>query len=144
LEEWLAWPPSGFVLLWLALFAMIPAEALSLAIAGTTPGKALLGLSIVRRDGTRPNFAQTFARSVQVFWRGLAVGLPVIAFFTILVAGVAHMNKGRTTWDDRLGLEARAAPLTGGRWQLALVVLIVAWVAFGSGFWQELLVQTRR
>lgn len=139
LPEFLLSVPTP-VALWLLAFAvMVPLDALMVAVAGTTPGKALLGLRITASDGGRPNPAASLQRALGVYLRGLGLGIPFLAFFTLPIAGARRMNHGRTRWDEGAKLAVVATPLSGGRWQLALVVVIAAWVALSSGLWEQLL-----
>jgi len=131
--------PAPVVQWMLAFVALVPLEALMLAVAGTTPGKALLGLRVLRIDGGRPGPATAFARALDVYVRGLALGIPVIAFFAMLIAGARRLNHGRTHWDQRAQLVVATTPLSAGRWQLALVAFVAAWVALGAGLWEQLL-----
>lgn len=131
--------PTPLALWLLAFLVMVPLEALMLAVAGTTPGKALLGLRVVAGDGGRANPLATFRRALDVYLRGLGLGIPVLAFFTMLVAGARRLNHGRTHWDQAAGTAVVAAALSGGRWQLALMVFIAAWVALSAGLWEQLL-----
>jgi hypothetical protein len=139
LPHFLLGAPTPVALWLLAFAAMVPLDALMLAIAGTTPGKALLGLRVTASDGARPSPAAAVQRALGVYVRGLGLGIPFLAFFTLPVAGARRMNHGRTRWDEGAKLMVVAAPLSGGRWQLALVAFIAAWVAVSSGLWEQLL-----
>jgi uncharacterized RDD family membrane protein YckC len=131
--------PAPLALWLIAFLVMVPLEALMLAVAGTTPGKALLGLRVVAGDGGRASPLASVRRALDVYLRGLGLGIPVLAFFTMLVAGARRLNHGRTHWDQAAGTAVVAAPLSGGRWQLALMVFIAAWVALSAGLWEQLL-----
>lgn len=131
--------PAPVVQWMLAFAALVPLEALMIALTGTTPGKALLGLRIVRADGTRPGPLTALGRAIDVYLRGIALGIPVIAFFAMLIAGARRLNHGRASWDQRAQLVVAAAPLSAGRWQLALMAFIAAWVALSTGLWEQLL-----
>lgn len=131
--------PEVPLLMLLAVVSMVPLEALALTMAGTTPGKALLGVRVVASGGARPSFAQAFRRARNVAWRGMGLGIPMIALFTAIFAFARLVNKGHTHWDHANQLETRSlGPFSGGRWQLALAVLIGAFVLLTSSFWPEL------
>lgn len=130
-------PPSVLLLLFLAVVALIPLEALALAIAGTTPGKALLGLRVTRA-GAKPSFGAAFGRAVGVAWRGMGLGIPLFAVLTAVVGFVRLMNKGVSSWDEKSGLRAEGANVAGGRWQAALVALVGAFALLNSDFWPDL------
>lgn len=124
--------PPFPALLFLAPLALLPLETIALTIAGTTPGKALLGLEVRRRDGSRAGPFKLFARSAGAFARGMALGLLPVALFTTLVAGATYVNKGVTSWDERSGTQVRAEPLSAGRLQAAAIALVVAWFVLTS------------
>jgi uncharacterized RDD family membrane protein YckC len=131
--------PEVPLLMLLAVVSMVPLEALALTMAGTTPGKALLGVRVVASGGARPSFAQAFRRARNVAWRGMGLGIPMIALFTAIFAFARLVNKGHTHWDHANQLETRSlGPFSGKRWQLALAVLIGAFVLLTSSFWPEL------
>ena len=136
----LGWPllPEPFVLLWIAVFAWIPVEALALAVFGTTPGKALMGLEVARDDATKPGFGPALTRGFRLLYRGLGLGIPVIGMITMIVAFARFTSQGRTSWDRELGLDVRAAPIEAWRWQAALFAGFIAFLVLSSGFWGEL------
>ncbi len=57
---------SRFLLGLGVLVLMLAAETLSLALTGTTPGKALLGLRVLREDGSRLSFEEAGRRTAYV------------------------------------------------------------------------------
>ncbi|HET9485576.1 MAG TPA: RDD family protein [Xanthomonadales bacterium] len=130
--------PEPWVLLFAAILAWIPIEALALAIFGTTPGKALLGLRVAQQDGKRASLGRAIKRGFQVLFRGLGLGIPVIGIITMIVAFARYTGQGRSSWDSDLGLEVRAEPIEAWRWQAALFAGFVAFLVLSSGFWGEL------
>lgn len=126
--------PEPVVLLWLGLFLWVPIEAALLAAAGTTPGKALLGLRLAGPFG-KPGFGVAWSRAVTIVWRGMGLGIPPLTLLGILVAGVQTLNQGAAPWDRALGLTVRAAPIDGRRWQIAIAGIIFALVLLGNGLW---------
>ena len=63
--------PAPLALWLIAFLVMVPLEALMLAVAGTTPGKALLGLRVVAGDGGRASPLASVRRALDVYLRGL-------------------------------------------------------------------------
>lgn len=130
--------PVEALLAWLAVFALVPVETLMLATVGTTPGKALLGLRVVRLDGRKPGLAAAFARTTDLLWRGLGLGLPMITLITSVVGFSTLVNQGRATWDIRNGLRVEATPIEGARWQTAVAIVIAALILLTSGVLPDL------
>lgn len=74
---------NGMVLLGsavLALLVMFCLEPLLLCSLGTTPGKALLGLSVTGKNGKRLSYGKGIARMDSVFSQGLGWAIPIWAF----------------------------------------------------------------
>lgn len=135
---WQAWDEPG-LLIWFALLTLIPLEALALAIAGRTPGKALLGISVRSRDGRGLGLPAAITRSWQVAVKGMLLGIPP---FTLLAQGwgfVRVVNDNQTAWDQAAGSEVVHAPLSGTGWLRALGVTVAAWVMLMSGESADLL-----
>jgi uncharacterized RDD family membrane protein YckC len=131
--------PPLLALLLLAPLALLPLEVLALTLAGTTPGKALLGLSVRRADGSRAGPFALAGRTGGAFARGLAFGLLPITLFTVIAAGATLLNRGATSWDQRSGTRVAAGPLAPGRIQAAAIALVALWFALTSGWAQQLL-----
>jgi hypothetical protein len=84
----------------LSLFLWCFVEALCLSIWGTTPGKSLLGVRINMADGSRPVYRSALSRAVNVWIRGLGLGLPLVGLVTMIVAYEKLTTNGITTWDQ--------------------------------------------
>lgn len=126
------------VLLVIAVLALVPVEALALSFAGTTPGKALMGLDVVDPDGTRPGLPRALGRAARVALRGMALGIPFFAVIAMIVGLAKFTSQGRSTWDREVGTEVRARAIEAWRWQAALFALFVAFLVLSSGWWGEL------
>lgn len=74
-------------------------EAFCMANFGNTPGKKLLKVSLTHNSGKPINFSNALTRAAQVYWRGLALGLPIVYIITGCVAYSKLMQNGVTTWD---------------------------------------------
>jgi hypothetical protein len=136
---WREWPQLGepeiALLLWLSVLAIVPLAAIALAAAGRTPGKALLGLETRTPAGATPSFGAALAREVDVAWRGMGLGIPLLGFVTLAVAGATLTNHGETTWDKRARLTTRGDG--DARWQPALVAVIVAIYLLTTDIWLD-------
>lgn len=83
----------------LAVSVGVP-EAILLSYFGSTPGKWLLGIIIRDSKGQKIIFTEALARTLLVWWRGLAIGIPVISLITLVYAYKRFIEKkGMTSWD---------------------------------------------
>jgi hypothetical protein len=69
------------------------------ALAGNTPGKALLGLRLVTTDGRAPGFAETLRRNLKLWRDGLALGLPGLSLAAMACQGLRLRGGGQTSYD---------------------------------------------
>jgi uncharacterized RDD family membrane protein YckC len=130
--------PEPMALLWLGLFLWVPIEGALLGAAGTTPGKALLGLRVVSPTGGKPSLAAAWSRAVTVLWRGMGLGIPPLTVLGIVVGGVQTIQQGSAPWDRKLGLEVQAEPFDNRRWQIAIAGLVIALILLANGVWTSI------
>ncbi|MEY4483901.1 MAG: hypothetical protein RL693_1353 [Verrucomicrobiota bacterium] len=107
----------------------VPLEAWLLSWRGTTPGRALMRIQVVRDDGGLPTFEQALWRSFQVFVKGVALLLPVANLFAMAWWRVRLMQKGATPWDE----SSRTVVVQGAleKWRYVVLAVVVAIMAFG-------------
>ena len=67
---------------------------------GTTPGKALLGLSVETEDGTHLSYGEGWCRVWSVLWRGCGLHIPVYALVRQYQCLNAALAGGRMPWDE--------------------------------------------
>lgn len=115
---------SGWTLVFSALFVWIFVEAVMLSSWGTTPGKALLKVSVTRNGQDPPGFGTSLARSFRVWFFGLGIGFPVVTAITMLVAYNKLKKRGRTTWDRKLGLIVTHKEIGPLRWAVLVAILV--------------------
>ena len=86
----------------LTLYSIVPIilfEAIFISNWCTTPGKALLGIHLLR-NGMRPGFRAAFYRTFMVWFKGLGFGIiPVVSILALLLSYHALVNKARMSWD---------------------------------------------
>lgn len=116
----------------IALALMVPLEAMALSAFGTTPGKSLLRIRVANKDGSRLDFGTAFNRSVQVWMRGMAFGIPIIMLGTMAYAHSRLTNKGQTSWDENLGLTVTHAKVTTLGWIVLAVFFMMVLLAVAS------------
>ena len=67
---------------------------------GTTPGKALLGLSVETEDGTHLSYGEGWCRVWSVLWRGCGLHIPVYALVRQYRCLNAALAGERMPWDE--------------------------------------------
>lgn len=93
--------PNNGLLFGLALLVCwIPVEALLLSNWGTTPGKALMNIRVVRTDGRYLTTGEALGRAINVWISGLAFGIPIANLFTLLGSYNRLKKTGATSWDE--------------------------------------------
>jgi hypothetical protein len=79
------------------------------AVAGNTPGKALLGLRVLTADGRVPGFRELVRRNMGMWRAGLGLGLPAISLVTMAWQGL-RLRKGVQASYDINAFVVRANP----------------------------------
>ncbi|MBQ5938961.1 RDD family protein [Massilia sp. AB1] len=84
------------------------------ALAGNTPGKAILGLRVGLVDGRRLSFVQHLRRNLGVWVSGLGFAIPLVCLFTM---GRQHgrLNEGQPASYDGERYRVRAKSIGWGR-----------------------------
>jgi len=99
---------------WVILFQYIPwfvLETFLLHRFGSTPGKWLLGLSVINDDASLLTLKQATRRSARVLFIGLGFGWGVLTLLCQLMAYFSAMRFGRPLWDHSGGHRVLAVTL---------------------------------
>jgi len=78
---------------------VIPVQALLLGLTGTTGGKWLFGVRITRHDGKPIGVMPALTRELEVFLKGVGLGIPIVALITQIVGYRTLVSERQTTWD---------------------------------------------
>lgn len=114
---------------WLLVLHLVPwflIETLLIHHFGTTPGKALLGLSVVNIDGSRLSYGQSLRRAFRVMFAGIGFGLSLISPICQLMSWFLVRRIGTTLWDRAGGHRVTAAPMSVIRVSVLVIGLFVA------------------
>lgn len=103
-------------------------EAACLARWGMTPGKWIYRVRVVHADGRFLSFGEAWARSLQVFVRGLACGVPGIQLIAMAMSMKELTEVGSTSWDRRRFVVQHAQPKPVH--QAAVFALILIFLIF--------------
>ena len=97
-------------------------EGILISVFGTTPGKALFGISVANADGTRVGAINGIIRSFLVFALGLGCFFhEILMLATLTFAFFRLMSRGITVWDQVLHLQVKHPPLSLVRILLAIM-----------------------
>jgi uncharacterized RDD family membrane protein YckC len=139
---WLQEPGTSYWFGWFLLPAILFVEGLVFAAAGTTPGKALLGLRITRSGGGEVGLVDYLRRQVGCYWYGLGTGFPLVNLVA-MARQRGHVISGRGATYDRAMFEVRAPRLGIFRFTavacsvFALLVVNVVLVQIGNAVGRE-------
>lgn len=121
----------------LLLFYLIFFEPMMLSSFGTTPGKSLLGIKIRDLSGKKISYTTAMRRGLLVWLNGMGIGIPLIAFFTMIIAYNKLKRKGITSWDEKCGINVIHDQLSIFRVILFITIFIFClsiWAGFMSSF----------
>ncbi len=114
--------------LWISMAMLLGycfVEAGYLSIWQTTPGKALLGVHLQKKDGSPFRYAEALRRALRVFVRGFACGIPLLSLLAHWMAFQRLSERKKTSWDADGGFEVRQEPLGCGHMFLVLFCLLL-------------------
>lgn len=118
-------PGSYEALLYLCL-PMVLIETAFLGTLGTTPGKAMLGVSVRDYRGNRLSFSTAFRRSLFVMVLGLGCFAPSLMVLALFFSWWWVRRFGFTPWDRKLGTtDVLNDSLTLRKVVMALVLIIL-------------------
>jgi uncharacterized RDD family membrane protein YckC len=84
----------------LALPFIMAIDGLLIALLGTTPGKAIVGLKVVDMQMGRLSTETALRRNALIYVKGLAGGIPLL---NLICYGISHnqvQEQGFTSWDE--------------------------------------------
>lgn len=108
-------------ILFLACWVLV--EAVFLSTWGTTPGKWLMRIELTDERGESLKFKAALKRSVHVWIRGMALGIPILTPLAQIHAYSVLMQKGVTSWDSLCNTVVRHNRIPAVRWVAALFLL---------------------
>jgi uncharacterized RDD family membrane protein YckC len=124
--------PGGAIIdLLLTLASAMPGNALMIGLTGLSLGKWIFGARVLR-NGRPIGFRSALGREFEVWWRGLACGVPIISLVTLSAQCTLLESKKRTPWDTRQKNDVTHRPdtLLSRIWMWGAVLL---WVAMSAG-----------
>jgi hypothetical protein len=111
---------------------MILIEPLLLHAFGTTPGKALLGISVLDKAGRKPTFKQSFFRLFRVAFNGYGLLIPLYSIYRMYINYKECKEHSIMVWDKRNHLITTLRDKNAAR--LVIAALFNILLAFLIGF----------
>ena len=103
---------------WIMILHFLPWFALEVVLLhrfGMTPGKWLMSLKVLNRDGLRMSLAESMRRSWRVYFIGIGMGWGLLALICQLMALVGVKRLGMPIWDHAGGHHVVAERMRGAR-----------------------------
>ncbi len=106
----------------------VPIETLFLKFLGTTPGKALLGIHIRNKAKKKLSLSVAFKRSLFVWIKGSAFGIPLLNIVSIILFFKRMRKKGRASWDpeDQIDVYMKSESMLPSFISLFVITALIA------------------
>jgi uncharacterized RDD family membrane protein YckC len=106
--------------------AVILIDALCLAAFGQTIGRAIASIRVIKISGERLTLSDAVNRNLQVYVKGLGLGIPLVSLVTLLNAH-GKVNAGQeTSWDESVETRVVAESASLARTILTALLYILA------------------
>lgn len=79
---------------------VVPFIAVLVGLLGSSPGKWLFGVRVIRRDGRHLGVADGLRRELAVWIKGFGMAVPLVSLFTLIASYRRLTEDGVTSWDD--------------------------------------------
>lgn len=99
-------------------------ESVMIWRTGTTPGKFLFRITVESRSGER-GYDKCWRRSLGVFVRGVAMGIPFVMLAAQMLSYMQLMRDGQTSWDRDFGFEVKHGLVGPGRVVIIVLLFVV-------------------
>ncbi len=116
--------PIYMLAMYFVFFLALPIEAGMLSTKKKTPGKWMMRVQLKNSLGEKLTYSQALRRSGDLWFRGLALGLPLINVLTMIYAFFFLKKKGQSSWDRDGEFQVSHQPISLGRWVITLLVVL--------------------
>jgi uncharacterized RDD family membrane protein YckC len=97
-------------------------DALIYSVCGNTPGKWVAGIRVLDESGNKVAFERYLKRNVQVYIRGIGLGIAIVSLFTLYSAYQQLVAQETLSWDEKF--ETRVFQLRTGWWRSYLAACL--------------------
>lgn len=139
-DLWSLFKPDSLAIILAPAMIWILVDTIMLSLLGWTPGRLLLGLRVVDKNGARPSARTALKRSALLWAGGLGFGLPAAWLLPLAQWAYAFwlfQQRGETLWDHSAGTRVIVCQLN--RWHAvglavitAGVTSLFAWLCFAA------------
>ena len=132
IDQFYAGQVSSFLSWFISLVLTLLLEPLLLHLFGTTPGKWIMGITVLDPDGGKLSLSAAFSRTVTCLWRGQGMEIPIYAIYRRYKSYAADMAGEMLPWEENSDLSfrdtrpIRAAALAAAYVVSLLLILLVA------------------
>lgn len=116
-------PVPAFIAI--VLFLWIFFEAGFLALAGKTPGKLFLNISVTNSGGKNPHFVNALKRSFSVWLKGMGLGFILFTPITMFISYYKLKKEKITSWDRKGKFKVKYRPINTSRYVLLALFIVV-------------------
>ena len=115
---------------YISIYGWIFIEAILLSVWGTTLGKWLLGTTVRDIRGNKLTYQSALARSFEVLLKGLALGIPIVHFITLIISyNQLTGNWGKTSWDLNGGYQVKHKKINP-LGAIVVIIIVSCWILF--------------
>ena len=127
----LVYDERGYALFFLSLPLIMVVDAFCLALLGNTPGRAIVGIRVETIRHQRLPVPIALYRNGLVYLKGLGLGIPLVALWT-LISSVYNASAGeQTSWDK--DLYTRVYDVSSGPVRTFICAILVA-ISIWAGY----------
>ncbi|MFD2262239.1 RDD family protein [Lacibacterium aquatile] len=112
----------------LTLLIALLADAVIMALFGTTLGKSLFDVTVLNADGSRLGLRPLLRRNALIWFYGLGLNVPGFSLFRLWVSYREAAKGERSPWDAVTRVDVRCKPAEGWSWCIGLVLLPALWI----------------
>ena len=80
-------------------------EPLQIYFCGTTLGKRLFGIKLIKKSGAQISFRDALRRSMLVWSKGYAGNLPFLSYLSMMMTYQTILDTGTILWDEKYGFK---------------------------------------
>ena len=110
-----------------SLLLMFLLEPVFLSKWGTTPGKAILGLSVTYHDGGRLTYSEAYRRTQMVIIQGMGLSIPVYEWVRNYKSYTACVDGKGLDWESESVLVLKDTRI----WRALVLVILILGLSFG-------------
>lgn len=118
---------NKYVLSFLILVVSIFIEPIFLSQFGHTPGKYLLSLKVLSREGKIHSYETAANRTIHKFIYGYGLGIPIISLFTMISSANNYKREGISKWDEGVNGQIYGYGLNTGK-IIAFILIYITYI----------------